>query len=82
MRPAGAIVPFSMWESEAMVKGTQSTQTKGMHPLSHSFAPTRRCTVYIWMNTGTCQTFKTWSQTHIQIRSNHNSGGVMTTAED
>ena len=79
--PAGAMVPFSMWESEAMVKGTQSTHTKGMHPLGHSFAPTRRCIVCIRMNTGTSQTFKTWSQTHIQIRSNHNSGGVMTTAK-
>ena len=29
----------------------------------------------------TCQTFQTWSQTYIQIRSNHNSGGVMTTAK-
>ena len=37
--------------------------------------------VCIWMKTGTSQTFKTWSQTHIQIRSNHNSGGVMTTAK-
>ena len=52
VRPAGAMVPLNMWKIEAMVEGTQSTQTKGMHPLGHSFAPTRRCTVCIRMNYG------------------------------
>ena len=81
MRPAGNMVPLNMWEGEAVVKSTQSSQTKGMHPLSHSFAPTRRRTVCTLMNTGTSQTFKTWTQTQSQITSNHNSGGVMTTAK-
>ena len=75
------MIPPNMWESKAMIKGTQSTQTKRMHPLGHSFTPTRRCTVCIWMNTGTSQSCKTWSQTDIQIRSNHNSGGVLTTTK-
>ena len=49
------MVPFNMWEDEAVIKGAQSSKTKGMHPLSHSFAPTRRRIVYIWMNMGTYQ---------------------------
>ena len=64
-----------------MVKCAQTSQTKGMHPLCHSFTPTRRCTVCIRMNTGTGQTFQTWSQTYIQIRFKHNSGGAMTTTK-
>ena len=68
--------PFDMCESEAMVKrNTEHADERNASTQSQLHA-NETIPVCIWMNTGTSQTFKTWSQTHIQIRSNHNSGGV------
>ena len=64
VRPTRVMIPLNARESEVVtqVEGAQSWQTKGMHALSHSFPPTRRRTVCMWMNSGTCQTFKTWGR--------------------
>ena len=60
-----AVVSVTLFES------TECSQPKRVHPLSHCFPPSSRCTVCTWVNTGSCHTFTAWSQTYVQIRSNH-----------
>ena len=81
MCPAAVTSPLNTRSCVVVTKFKRAkcTETQGAHPVRH-LPPTNeqvRCLHVV--NTGTCRTFVTRSQTYVQIRSNHDSGGAMRT---
>ena len=76
MCPAAVSIPFNTRSCAdiTLFKRAKCTQSHGIHLFSHRFPPTSRCAVCIWVYTGACHAFTTWSQTYVQIISDHNSG--------